>query len=90
MRNHLLMRFLSFLLVCVLLLPLVVACGNDLEENEIKVKWRRGFVGSDLHETDPLTLVKKADGYSYTDVITVPEKGTVPGEWYRSGQCILV
>ena len=76
MRNHLLVRFFSFLLVCVLLLPLVVACGNDLEENEIKVKWRRGFVGSDLHETDPLTLVKKADGYSYTDVITVPEKGT--------------
>lgn len=76
MKKGTLIRFLSFMLVCALLLPTVIACGNDLEENEIKVKWRRGFVGSDLHETDALTLVKKADGYSYTDVITIPEKGT--------------
>lgn len=76
MKTGKLIRLLCLLLICTLLLPATVACGNDLEEDEIKVKWRRGFVGSDYHETDPLALVKKADGYSYTDVITIPEKGT--------------
>lgn len=76
MKKRCMKRILAFVLALILLLPMVVSCSSKLEENEIKVKWRRGFVGSDAHETDALTLVEKADGYSYTDVITIPKKGT--------------
>ncbi len=76
MKKKNMIRALVLMLVVCLLLPGVVACSPELEENEIEVKWHRGFVGSEHHTTDALKLVDKADGYSYTDVITIPEKGT--------------
>ena len=69
-------KILIFILIVAMLLPVAVSCSAELDENEIEVKWNHGLVASDLHETNPLEIVKKAEGYSYTDVITIPEKGT--------------
>ena len=69
------LRVLSFALVLLLLLPLAVACGKSLEENEIEVKWHWGMVTSDVHRESPLTILEE-DGYSYSDIITIAEAGT--------------
>ena len=68
-------RALALLLALLFVLPLCASC-TKLEENQIKVKWHHGLVASDTHDTAPLSVVEKADGYSYSDVITVPNKGT--------------
>ena len=69
-------KLMIFVLIVAMLLPIAASCTRELDENEIAVKWHRGFVGSEHHATNALQLVDKAEGYSYTDVITIPEKGT--------------
>lgn len=69
-------KLLTLILIVAMLLPTVVSCSRELDEGEIEVKWHHGLVASDAHDTNPLEIVKKAEGYSYTDVITIPEKGT--------------
>ena len=69
-------KLLILVLILAMLLPVAVSCSAELDENEIEVKWNYGLVASDSHATDPLKIVEKAEGYSYTDVITIPEKGT--------------
>ena len=77
MKKSLLKRGLCLLLITVMLLSMMIGCGEkELAENEIAVKWRRGVVASDSHESGEAGLIKREDGYSYTDVITIPQKGT--------------
>ena len=63
-------RTLCLILVILVVLPLIVACGDDGE-----IEWHRGIITSASHET-PLALIDEYDGYSYSDVIHLPEAGT--------------
>lgn len=77
MKKHTVLRFLSVLLLLCLLLPMAVACKDEeLEENQIAVTWHLGMITSDLHEESPLTILDGEEGYSYSDIITIAEKGT--------------
>ena len=84
-------RILCLLLALLLLAMAAVGCkkkteadseeekGKEeaLEENEIRVTWHLGAMHS---ADDPLhaeQLVPGEAGYSYTDIITVPKKGTL-------------
>ena len=82
-------RLLCFLLALLLLTPLFAACkkkGDDadaqeeeteeLDENEIAVTWHAGAVRSDKLPSRTGQLDGSAEGYVYSDVITVPKKGT--------------
>lgn len=49
--------------------------GSDTPENVLEVKWNFGAVGSEDNADHPNAIYTK-DYYSYTDVITIPKKGT--------------
>ncbi len=51
--------------------------GATLQGTEVKVKWNRGYVGSQYHASKKFTIAASPSStYSYTDVITVPKAGT--------------
>lgn len=45
-------------------------------EGVIEVKWNYGYVGSASHASSPNKIVENGSMYSYSDVITIPRKGT--------------
>ncbi|MBE6703314.1 MAG: SGNH/GDSL hydrolase family protein [Ruminococcaceae bacterium] len=69
-------RLGGLLLALILAIPAMSGCSEDLEENQISVKWHMGMVSSDLHEESPLALLDGEEGYSYSDIITIPKPGT--------------
>ena len=76
MKRLTLMRVCALLIAVLLALPIMSACGEPLEENQISVKWHMGVITSDLDKNDPVQLLENVEGYSYSDIITIPKAGT--------------
>ena len=77
MKNrHFCLRFVSVLLVALMLLPLLAACGNTLEENEIAVTWHMGRVTSHKNKQNKEMLLDGVENYSYSDPILIEKAGT--------------
>lgn len=72
-------RVLCLVFVVAMLLPMMMACGNDADPDAIEVKWYLGKItsgDSSVEKNKRWMIVKDAENYSYSDIINIPEAGT--------------
>ena len=76
LKHKTLIRVLCVVLLAALLVPMMAACSDKLEENEIEVTWHMGKITSDLHKTKPEQIIDGEEKYSYSDPILIEKAGT--------------
>ncbi len=74
--NKFLLRMTTLVLTFIMLLPLLVGCAEEPDENEIAVNWHLGMVTSNTHEKKE-TLLDGEELYAYSDIIHLAKPGTM-------------
>lgn len=79
MKKRLALRISALVFALLLAMPGMLSCNSEepLEENQIAVTWHMGMVTSHLCEDTPLTILDGVEGYSYSDIITLEDPGTM-------------